>query len=772
MFSLIVLLSMIVTIAIAEYASLIFLIPAYLIIYFLLSKDNKKFILILLLNALVLVNINSYENKVNLIEDKSFIRTSATITRKIHRKNSTDYHIKTSTVNGKDLNLSLLYKDYNNLKLEVGDKIDIDGRFSKIMANGNPFMFNYKNYLLKDGITGIIKVKVDPKVKGKSDYLLLKIRKKVLDEIEYKSDKYINDENNSNIIKSIFTGKNVNIESYNELIRDLGISHVFAVSGLHIMIIYSIFLLGGKIFSIDRKISSFFALSFIFIYGYVIGWPASIQRAFIMLCMVEVSNYFKIDWYNLNNLFISAIIVLLINPFHLFDLGFILSYVASFTIIYLYPKFLSRYRISGLILLPLLINLMILPIQATYFNKISLGFLIGNVIILPLFSLVINVSFVFLILPRSLSYLLSFILNPLMKLLDYLIIGAINFIVKPIEVRSFNIFMIILFYCLLTCLYNYHKIRLLPFYDKKILFSITIFTMVAVLFLSEINPIIKLNFIDIGQGDSILVSKNNDSYMVDTGGSYKEDDLSGENLMTYLNKIGVRKLDYVFITHFDEDHAENLIVLNEKYKPLVFSRVGGAKILKEKYGIDNDYVGLKNGDRLDAFGSKIDVYSANTTYKENDKSLVYNLDINGLKILITGDIEKDYERYLVDNSKIKTDILKVAHHGSKTSTSEKFLDFLRPKLAVISVGQNNYGHPDKEVISRIENRNILIKRTDIDGNIEICSSRLLKTVHANRDKFSLKHYINQNQNAVFTSILGLTYGLYMVNRKKYGLPIS
>lgn len=772
MFSFIILLSIISTIVIYEYLNLFLLIPFYILVYFLLSKDNKKIVLIFLLNLFVIFNLNFYENKINAIEDNTFIRAVAVITQKAHKKNSTDYYIKTKNINGKTMSLSLLYKDYKNLDLEVGDEIKISGKFSKILSNGNPYMFNYKNYLLKDGITGRIKVKLDPQVVDKSSSFLLNMRRWVIDRIEYKSDKYINNENNANIIKSIFTGQNVNIDSYNDLIRDLGISHVFAVSGLHIMIIYGIFLFLAKIFSINRKIMAFLALLFIGLYGYVIGWPASIQRAFIMLFMVEISNYFKIDWYNINNLFISAIVILLINPFHLFDLGFILSYLATFSIIYIYPKISYRYKLSSLIILPLLINLIILPLQARYFNKISLGFLLGNILILPLFTLVIELSFIFLILTNSLSFLISFLLNPLMDILNYLIRGASNFIVRPIEIMSFDIFTILLFYGLLCSIYYYHRIRLLSYYDKKIIFSMTAMTIVVILFLSTFNPILSLNFIDIGQGDSILVRKNNEAYLVDTGGSYKDDDTSGENLMTYLQKIGVREISYVFLSHFDEDHSKNLININQKYKPLVFSRIGGDKILKDKYGINNKYVGLENGDKINIFGSSIEVYDRDKAFDENDKSLVYNIDINGLKILVTGDISSDYERYLIDNSEIKTNILKVAHHGSKTSTSKQFLDFLSPKLAVISVGENTYGHPDKEVISRIFSRNIPLKRTDIDGNVEIISSRAIKTFHGQRDKFSIIHFINKNQNSIFTSFLILGYAIYMKKGKRYGLSIS
>ena len=245
--------------------------------------------------------------------------------------------------------------------------------------------------------------------------------------------------------------------------------------------------------------------------------------------------------------------------------------------------------------------------------------------------------------------------------------------------------------------------------------------------------------------------------MIDTGGSYKPEDKSGAYLVEYLNKIGLNNLDYVFLTHFDEDHSKNLIDINKSYNPIVLSRTNGEKNLKSKYNQNNHYVSLQDNQLVKIGNVYIKVIDKPISDEENDKSIVYKVYVNDISLLITGDISGEYERNIL-NEDIKSDVLKISHHGSKNSSYLNFLKKVNPKLSIISVGlRNDYGHPHHQTLDNLNKLNIPIKRTDKDGNIEIVSSKIFNTIRANRDKYSIFNFLVKQQNSIITTIFVLYY---------------
>lgn len=714
-----------------------------------LFKDKKKLIISLLVLFLTIIHLNTIDAKYNSIKDNEFLDVNAVV---INKNRSNKKYIVKLTNNNNIKFLVTTKKD-----LEIGDKVNIRSKVNKAYTNGNPYMFNYKNYLLKNNIYGDIYCRTNPEIIGKSKSPLLKIRKLVLNHIVFKLDSNFNGEESS-VLKSVFTGSNFLSDDYTNAVNALGISHVFAISGLHIIILYTIFNKLFGMFKINRKLISWISLILIAIYGYAVGLPSSIVRAFIMLVIVELSNQMQIDWFDLNNLTIAAIIILLINPYNLLDVGFIFSFLATFTIIYLYPRF-KKYnkKLCNYFLLSGMVYLILLPIQLRFFNEYTLGFIIGNTIILPIFTVVIQLTAFVLLIPNSINYIFVQLIKLCLKTISY-IFATIDFLgIHSTNFMSFSILMIILYYIILFTTYNRHYIKTLNNFNKKTLTNMLFLSLILPLILNIINPITKINFVDIGQGDCLLVRQYIKSFMIDTGGSYKSEDKSGENLMEYLHKIGLNNLEYVFLTHFDEDHSKNLININKSYNPIVLSRINGDKILKKKYNQGNVYVSLRNKQNIRIGNVDIKIIDKPISNEENDKSIVYKLYINNISLLITGDISGEYERNILKDD-IKSDILKVSHHGSKSSSDSHFLKIVRPKLAVISVGlRNEYGHPHHQTLDRLNKLKIPIKRTDLDGNIEVVSSKFFNSIRANRDKYSIIHFLVEEQNSIITTVVILLY---------------
>ncbi|WP_316534551.1 ComEC/Rec2 family competence protein, partial [Finegoldia magna] len=234
---------------------------------------------------MTIIHLNTIDAKYNSIKDNEFLDVNAVV---INKNRSNKKYIVKLTNNNNIKFLVTTKKD-----LEIGDKVNIRSKVNKAYTNGNPYMFNYKNYLLKNNIYGDIYCRTNPEIIGKSKSPLLKIRKLVLNHIVFKLDSNFNGEESS-VLKSVFTGSNFLSDDYTNAVNALGISHVFAISGLHIIILYTIFNKLFGIFKINRKLISWISLILIAIYGYAVGLPSSIVRAFIMLVIVELSNQMQI----------------------------------------------------------------------------------------------------------------------------------------------------------------------------------------------------------------------------------------------------------------------------------------------------------------------------------------------------------------------------------------------------------------------------------------------------------------------------------------------
>ncbi|WP_297812199.1 DNA internalization-related competence protein ComEC/Rec2 [uncultured Finegoldia sp.] len=712
-------------------------------------KHKLKLCAALIIIFLTIIHLNIINTTYNQIKDNEFMDVNCVVVNK--NRSAKKYIVK--SLYKKNVKFFLKTKeDYS-----IGDIINIRAKVNKAYTNGNPYMFNYKFFLLKNNIYGDFYTRTNPVIIGKSNSILLKTRKIVLNYITKKFDSNFT-QNTSTILKSIFTGYNFLNDDYYENIKSLGISHIFAISGLHIIIIYTIFNKIFGLFHINRKIISWISIIFIGIYGYVVGLPSSIIRAFIMLLIVELSNQMQIDWYNLNNLFIAAIIILLINPYNIFDAGFLFSFLATFTIIYLYPKLKKKNKnLYNYFLLSSLVYIVLLPVQLRFFNEYTLGFIIGNMFILPIFTIIIELAVFVLIIPNKICYACVFLIDILMSILDYIFKTINIFNIKTYNFMSFSILMIIVYYLLLFTIYNWHYVKTLGLYNKQTLTKMLIMSFTIPFILNIINPITIINFVDVGQGDCCLVRQYFNSFMIDTGGSYKENDKSGIYLVDYLKKIGLCNLDYVFLTHFDEDHSKNIIEINKSYKPIVLSRRGGKEIFINKYHQGNKYLSIDNHDSFKIGNVKIFVINKPVSSEENDKSLVYHLYVNNISILVTGDISGEYERNIL-NENIKSTILKVSHHGSKSSSDINFLKKVHPKQAVISCGwRNEYGHPHATTIRKLSSLKIPIKRIDLDGNIEVISSENFNSIKSNRSKFSFYHFFVREQNSLLSVIIILVY---------------
>ena len=431
--------------------------------------------------------------------------------------------------------------------------------------------------------------------------------------------------------------------------------------------------------------------------------------------------YRKSDVYN--NLAFSSFIILIFNPYTIFDMGFLLSYGGTIGIILFSNKLSEKFSIKNKILnyikemffVCISANIIIIPIIMYNFNTLSLTFFISNVLVSPIMGIVVILGFVqiFLsIININLAYLLSIFLNPMLEILIFIADFTAKLPLSKILIPTPNIIFIIIYYVIiLFC----NKINI-----KK---TIIILLIIIIIFnvLNLLPKDLRIYFIDVGQGDSTLIlTPKGNSILIDGGGSETGSfDVGEKILLPYLLDRGVTKIDYMMISHFDSDHVgglfsilENLRVEHvliskqgkesENYKH--FLEISKRKKIKVIYAEAGDRINIEKNMFFEILFPTRNLISENIL---NNNSIVARLVYKNFKILFTGDIEEIAEKELIKlyskTNKLRADILKVAHHGSKSSTIASFLKLVNPRISLIGVGATNtFGHPNIGVLERLE----------------------------------------------------------------------
>lgn len=629
-------------------------------------------------------------------------------------------------------------------ELSLGDEIIFNAVLKEPATNTNPKLYNYKLNLLGDNIftTATIKeyqiIDAEPKTNA-----LLTMRESFVEKVEDIYDTYLN-EQNSSVMKGIVLGKYSYLEEDTiNRFRDLGLAHIISVSGLHIGVITGLLI---KIFSFlrfDRKISIVLSIFIIWFYAYLIGFPVSVLRANIMFTTLLLSQLIAKPYDSLNGLLFAMLVLILLNPFWIFDVGFQLSFVASFFIIYLTPKFSILINSKGSSLMQSLSAILaaqigLLPILAYYFNRVPIIGIIANLLLVPLF----NISLVLSIILAPFSYLSIYIASSIANITNIILnfqalVSEIlnSFPILVLKIPSPSIDNIIIYYIVIFTLFASINIRKLPKEIVKVMVVYLIFLITFNYTYISFDNSLTIEFIDVGQGDSALIKTKEGNYLIDTGGSiFGSYDIGKNVLLPYLEKDGIFNLKGVFISHFHDDHSKSLpYLMDNMYIENIYigyanddnSLYGDIKYKADEKNIPINI--LKKGDNLilDKYTDIITLGPSDELLKfshdeDNEISQVLLLRYFNKNILFTGDIEQKGEKNVIETLDTDIDFLKVPHHGSKTSSGEDFIDLLDPKIGIISVGRNNiYDHPNEDVIERYKNNNTSLYRTDESGRIRL-----------------------------------------------------
>ena len=682
----------------------------------------------------------------------------------------------------KRIDEKLIVSIYGDTELKLGDKAVLKVNIAEPKKNRNPRLFNYKEFLESKGISAVASSKeYNIKIFEKNNFNFFQtIQLKVKRHITYSLDESLNVKNSS-LLKSIILGDTTYLEEDSiTSFRQLGLSHILAVSGLHIGIIFAFIITILSLLKTHKRIAMIFSILIIWIYAALIGFPPSVVRASTMFSFLIIARLLHIRYDAVNILCLTGLIMLVYRTSFIFSVGFQLSFLATFTILILMPMIkntisIKNKKLKSALIIILAAQIGVLPLSLYYFNEFQTLSVIANLIIAPLLSIGIVIGFSIVLislLSLKLSIIFGVICNMVLNLSSLFVTILSNWSFLNLSMASPSLKEIFFYYLGIFIALKIIDIKTMDRCIMKVLYLNFIMALVFSIIVYNMDETVSLEFIDVGQGDAALVRMKNKNILIDTGGTVFGSFDVGENiLLPYLKKSGVKKLDAVFLSHFDADHVKGLVPLFGEIKMknifigyknpdnlLYRELVKGAKANNVNISVINkgDILKLNKDSLIEVLHPTRDI----TGYEnENDKSLVFLLKAFKKEILFTGDIEEKSEDDIVKNTKSRSvDIIKVPHHGSKTSSKQELIDHFNPRVAVIQLGKNNFGHPNTDVLKRYTDANTHVLRNDLSGLIHVeITKHQMKFTGFLKEKRTVDDYIKVNPSLIYVIYSGYIY---------------
>lgn len=538
--------------------------------------------------------------------------------------------------------------------------------------------------------------------------------------------------------------KNYISSDFFEALQKLGIYHLYVISGTHVAFLSAVIFGVLKYLRLPLNMIKIIIIISLILFLLLNFFSPSVLRAVVMGIMLLVFSFFKKKPY-LAIISISAIVQILINPYVIYHAGFQLSYITTYFILLTRPLFINRSSIIQLVLITVISELSTLVVVVIHFNEISISGLILNIIYVPVFSFIIFPSVI--IFNLLILFDLPLVINELYNLLYSLMKSSIYFISDSFKHRisiknlsaTATIILLFLTYRL--------TVNIILFNGKKVMFCIIIIIIVLTANHQYLNREFTLTMVDVGQGEAFLIQdhRNYKTVLIDTGGSYRHDEgsikLSDKTLLPYLKEQGINFIDLIIISHLDLDHSGEIINILEKKE--VENIIVNKKDIKfnewaEELSFEQRLLIVDSG-RFSNF-SVGNIHFENllregVSENSNEQSIVLKAHLNDFSILFTGDIGLGTEEKLVSLYNLKSDILKVGHHGSDTSSGKTFIENVSPGISLISAGVNNrYGHPHDSVLDTLRESRIIA--TNDKGMVEFWINHDIICI---REKFSEHH---------------------------------
>ncbi|MBC2075679.1 DNA internalization-related competence protein ComEC/Rec2 [Listeria marthii] len=617
--------------------------------------------------------------------------------------------------------------------LQYGQFISVSANIETPQVNRNQNQFNYQEHLKRQRIHYVLQASSLSISDEVSPSILMRIQNIRLQTITHITEN-ISPKINPYFLALITGEKNGFSPEMYETYQQMGVVHLLAISGLHVnLLVGAIYFLLLK-FGIARERAVLCLLVFLPFYIILTGANPPVIRAATMTALLLLSEKYATKWSSFSVICLSFVLFFLLQPYVIYEVGFQLSYAVSFGIILSSRQILTRQQniFTKSLAISFVSTMMSSVVMMYHFYSFSWVGIFFNLLYVPIFTIIILPGCISVFLLSMCSPVLSAIPESVLTFLIQFIESFTNVLAKIprqtiVTGRPNTIILVLIIGTILLFFYQWQK--------KK--FPIGIFIFFCMLcYISSFNFIGKVSFVDVGQGDSILIQLpyNKGNYLIDTGGQlpFEKEDWAkkrkpftiGESTLTpVLKSKGISSLDKVIITHSDADHMEGLddLAKNISIKELIFAQGAENKaIMKEALAAmpQVKQTIILAGANWQVGENRFEcLYPTQAGVGGNDDSIVLKAILDNKVWLFTGDLEANGEQKLLDQP-VKADILKVGHHGSKTSTSKEFMQQVQPTFAIISCGvKNRFGHPHAETLKTLDAAETMILRTDLQGEI-------------------------------------------------------
>jgi competence protein ComEC len=635
--------------------------------------------------------------------------------------------------------------------LQVGKKVEIEGTLRPFPFQRNPGEFDYAKYLELNDVGGIVTVKGIHRVRGTGFAGTRSLRTHLysVQRALYRTVDNLHPPRHSSFLKGIVFGYREEMPAdIKQSFIDTGTIHILAVSGSNVAFVAFVFFSIFGFLRLSRKIVGGLTIIGLVAYMLITGSSPSVVRATIMAIVILCGTLLerKADIYN--SISVAALILLFWNTNNLFDIGFQLSFAAVISIVFFYPrlellvrkipeKFEEIKRIDAVLKLfavSLAAQLGTIPFTAYYFGRISIVSLLANIVVVPMSGLCTFIGAAEI----GFSFLSQGVAQLYAAANDFLVWFLLGFVKQAADVSfayletwHMSPAIAVVYYVVVLGIFNIRRARIPAL---AIIFFLTLGNgLIFADLWSASHPALRATVIDVGQGDAILLeSPNAKRLLIDAGPSFRNSNAGARTIVPFLKRNGITRLEYFLITHPHSDHIGGACSILQSLQVdtlLVTSSESASSRMKRVFEIARTgKVRIKVLNR----GEQIPIDSAARLYvlhpspgEANDEtwnntSIVLKAMYGESSLLLVGDAESSVERKMIKRygTFLACDIIKAGHHGSSTSTCEEFVNAVRPRMAVISVGAyNKFGHPSPMTLKTLEKHSIELHRTDKSGAI-------------------------------------------------------
>ena len=631
--------------------------------------------------------------------------------------------------------------DYKDLK--IYNSLNLTGRLSTPFKAGNPSQFDYGNYLRNHNAYAVYYANKIELINKE-----LSFKSKALQRInDYRENilaihsKYLNTPYLEILGGIVFGDDAVSPpKDIKQSFVSSGLLHILAASGMNVAFIYSFFFGLMSLLRINFKLRVVLGMLTVVAYSLMTGLGASVVRATVMLLFVLVGKLIDRDAHSISLLSFVGLLMLIYNPLALNDIGFQLSFVVTFGILLMSPlviKFNNKIKdfLIGTVTIPVIAQLWVIPIQIFYFNNISLYSVFANIMSVPILMVISFGGFISSLLAMippisdKICQLFDIVLNPflttLVNISDFW--GCLP--KSMIQTTHPSIFQVILYYVMLI---TFTGMMYKEFRDKYLKPLFTLFSVSFLIWLITLVPIkntnLEITAFDVGNADCFLIKTHKNEYiMIDTGkNGYKGGKSQAEIVvLKYLKDRGIKNIDAIVVTHFDNDHCGGVVdmIKGVKVKKIYVNNLNHKSLAATeiyKTAKENNTEIILSGNNREIYGDRylsLVNYLGVSTDDDNEDSIITLLTYKDFSMLFTGDAGVNGINAVLGYLPENLTVLKVPHHGAHGGLNKEIVNYLKPKYSIISVGENKFGHPGVYTLELLKNSEIY--RTDVNNSIKI-----------------------------------------------------